>query len=712
MSFALAKARVKADRFFLVRVTPARYVGDDLESQGSGIYSMTFSQPIAKIQRNGQDLTEVSAAPSSNDQWYHDESTGALQIKLAAAPDEDDNVVCVFYHLFFARGEDREAHEDPADPETPMRVWEARLSDDPRVSQSFDNITAGVFSIADNSFEIINTDNWIQGFLTDDDSWAGKDVMMWVCIDDVANIVPAYKGRVVGFPNVDGKAATISCYDVFEAFNQPCLMGDTADEAYWIKQAGSFPNMFSRDSGTPIKYLLAKTSRWKEATASTLDPNGNLFRSVDRDFLERAVCTNYNSNISTSVNREWGICRFGPSGPRSLAFGTISSIHQIKESGLGLFVSVLYVKVTGEHNLRVGDTFKITRSFPTPLQAYVMVIEDRPFTFNPGSGTQTYQYALFHMGTGSGSDVTTDWTFHSHNAPALFVKESGKDYVVPLHYERDYSVTTVTTSSGNKYQKVTLGNDFTGEPSNGNVDGLDPAVHEILWRHGAADDLGHGAVLKRIVEQVGIDVDDASFAAADAALPAEVAFSIPKFDEQDFGSYLEYAQEILKSTLGYLALNDSFEAEYHLLAAPGDTTDQVEDDSMLGDGAKVSIDYQDLVTQLIAYNPHAPMEENSSATAVSAKAEYLHGIKRSSRFPHVLADITGRIDVLLAVRAHRKATYRLTTAVDHLDSSLGDDLTLRSGMVLGTSGQVKLKITSLDKRADQVDIEATDLLGL
>ena len=116
-------------RFFLVRLTPARNV-TSLLSLVSGLYEYDLSYKISRVTRNGDDLTEVSSAPASNDEWYYDESTGKLQVKLASAPDTDTNVIIAYYRIYYTSERARALPDDPIVAESssnPIQDWEPRL---------------------------------------------------------------------------------------------------------------------------------------------------------------------------------------------------------------------------------------------------------------------------------------------------------------------------------------------------------------------------------------------------------------------------------------------------------------------------------------------------------------------------------------------------------------------------------------------------------
>ena len=179
MSIATVKKDRASERFMLVKLTPGRAVTSELVAQGGGIYDAT-NQPfitVEKIERQGSSMNEVAslAAVTSNDDWFYDETTGQLRMKLAAAPSTASNNIIVFHNLFYTGSETRRVWEDPEDSNTTVRDWLARLERWPAISQSIRNITAGIFSVADVSFSLVNHDDAFNQWLSLKDSFNNKD---------------------------------------------------------------------------------------------------------------------------------------------------------------------------------------------------------------------------------------------------------------------------------------------------------------------------------------------------------------------------------------------------------------------------------------------------------------------------------------------------------------------------------------------------------
>lgn len=712
MTFASEAAKPNSERFALVKITPARYVGGDLASAGGGVYDMAWTYPINRVERNGTALTEVSSTPGTNDQWYWDGTT--LEIKLAAAPSAT-NVIVVFYDLFYTSGEYRITTTDPEDSATAERHWEPRLMGMPEVKQNVSDIVNGVVSSSSTSIRLANTDLAFQNYLTSTDSFYQKTVKVWFCANGVSNIQKVFEGRVQSI-TVNNNDVLLSLFDGFAKLDQPALFGDTAKEAYWLRESGSFPNVYPPDQNTPIPMVLTKKTRAEYTTEPTAPGDkyfdGRVYPELVAEKMMKAVCTDYSEENPTLTNNlYWGLCRFNSNGPRTLDFGNITGIDKVDD---GASEIIIYVQ-TDSHNLNIYDSFELRTTGAQPT-LYGHVIENREFTYNAGGGTKTYQFAVWFENVASASTVsitTSTHTFESHNGPAVVLVDKYSSRISRIMtYGEEWGFVAgganiTTTSAGNKYAYIILNAVSSGNP--------DPASQEIRFVYGAADGYLHGEVVQDLAEGAGLTVNTSSITAANTSLAVNTAMTIPQFDETDFASYRKYLEMLCKSTMGIVYFNNSSELVYELLAAPSSTNSITE--SKFRD-IRVSLEYRDIVTQLIAYNPALADKEaldaanSPSETVESLIALHLHETRNVVRFRHVLEEITSRIQDIFDILSNRRALYRFITATDNLASKIGDDLQLDADEVLGGSGSVDLKIVGLDKSPDEVDVEATDLLDI
>jgi hypothetical protein len=127
------------------------------------------------------------------------------------------------------------------------------------------------------------------------------------------------------------------------------------------------------------------------------------------------------------------------------------------------------------------------------------------------------------------------------------------------------------------------------------------------------------------------------------------------------------------------------------------------------------VEYRDIVTQFIAYNPHYNSSEFvavSSQTESSNKARFLHELINVDRFIHVLEDFTSKITDQINVRSERDITYRFSTKGINFDSSIGDDFNLKANDLPDNNTSIGVKITDIEKGNTDTRIEAKDLYNI
>jgi len=691
MSIAIEKQANASERFLLVRLNPGRFLMPTFDLTYY-IADMPFIP--SKVELNGVLLTEDEANPSVNGHWYYDRDALEIRLKLASAPDDTDNILICYYYLFYTGTIYRDIGEDPSVPSNKIRSWEPRLSNYPSFTQSFEDILAGVFSISDTTVKIINTDSVFQQYLTDEDSFYNKQVDIWICINSVDNIQKVFTGTIQSL-SIDTQSISLRCLDSFNSFVRPALMGDSTEECFFRRSASGFPSLDPNFHDTVLPYIVGSSSRYKtEAFASTEPGVPDLFRvSVGTP----APCTSYSASLSTSVNRTFGACRMKGS-PRAQAYGSIAnSILTLDGYSVAL--------INDMSNVEVGDTFKWTET-STTYHSIVNYVGDFDF----------FGFDMNIIFSGPSTPFNVVSTLHPLQSFCVFIQLPEGTFIYP-RIDRDYTINETATSGGNNYIEIEFVNDFETNFSEFGGEPLDPNAHLVFFR--ATNDVvqTHADILKEMTEKAGLTANTASFTAAATELPVNARFHIPNFDELDYKSYLETAQDVLRSSLGYLKVNTSFEVEYHILAAPSSSS--VRDVSLtLDGGTSCELEYADIVTSIIAYNPHHESQQaidgasSPSETRQNQKAAKLQGVVNVNRFRHVLEEITSNIDRHMAINSSRRATYSLRTATEDIDSELGQDIELANSIALGGSGSVDLKIISVEKSPESISIRASDLKGL
>jgi hypothetical protein len=693
MSIATEKVKFASERFILVRMNPARALTFAVYS--GTVYSASMPYIVNRVERNGAVLTKVSTIPTNNDEWYYDATAQVLYVKTASAPSTTTNgnnqVIC-FYYLFYTNTKFRSLPEDPEDSLTSTRLWEPRILATPSITQSITNILSGYFTISNASINLINEDGNFQEYLTTQDSFFNKQVDIWLCINSAANIQKIFTGTIRGL-NITSNTVNLNCVDSFNKLDQPALMGDTNNEAYFSRNALSFPDLDPSANDLPCPYIVGSSSRFKTVSLSVaLSGVPDVYRL---DIGTNAYCVDFDSAPSTSTNRTWGCCRIKGS-VQTQSFGAVQATL---DSGTGY----RFIRFASTSNVFIGDTIKWVESAVTYYGIVNYV------------GTFTYSSVSYNVII---SDPTGPFTLASTvsnlKSFATFITLGDGTRYYPK-YERDYTTTETTTTGGNKYIEIEFVNNFEANLSM--VDPLDPQQDEVFFRTSNTVIQSHADIIKDMLEINGFVVNSASFSSAYTDLPVKARFHIPNFDESDYKSFLEYTQDVLSSAISYLKINSSFEVEYHIFSSPSSSNTR-DDALILNRSISVDIEYGDIETSIIAYNPHHDSQiaidaaTSPSATASSNLSKYLHGVSNVTRFRHVLEEFTSNIQRHIDLRSERRAIYRFETATEDIDSEIGDDVLLDDKRVLGTSDQSAVKITSITKSPNRISLEASDLFRL
>jgi len=679
MAISTEKLKPASERFMLIKVTPGRYINDDLSDDGGGEYSITFPFPyIETVKRNGTALTLVTSF-TGNDQYKWDGST--LTVKLAAAP-SSTNIVIAFYNIYLTGTQARYFPKDPESAESASNEvveWLPRVDKYPSISQTIRNISEGILSYSASSLSIINEGYYFDQYLTDNDSFSNKDIRVWQCINTVDNIQLVFAGKIKNI-SYDSQRISFTVFDPFSKFSQNAYMGDTDETAIFQRQAGSFADLNPSNNGDPFPYWTNEVFYNKYIIA--VNPPLQYIRESP---IGVCIDADVGAVVSSSNNRVYALCRVGPNGLKTINFGTT-----VRNANYSTRVGLYFL--TGD-NLKTHDPIK-----NGAVYGYVAYRGDT-FTY---SG-QNYNCVIENITAGSSNPPANLASISTYECPPTIYHDSG-GFITLLWWGEHYTWGKTELPSGNYAVYVTLNSGATSPETYWSLDPIDPNSQLIHYKLEPADTFTHAEFIEKLCNDVGISVNAASFAAADASLSANVHISIPNINKTTYRPISGYIEDVLRSTGGYLTINKDFEAEYHLLDTPAGTGEQVDDTSILQGSLKESIDYNDIKTTIIAKNPHVPVEtgEETFERVDSLKSRHLNEIDVTLELTHCLDDISGRIDDLIALRSSRKKGYSFEVATQLVDSIIGDDVTL-------SDRTANVKITNIQKNGSKVSIDAEDL---
>ena len=690
MTFVSEVEKTRTNRATLVRINPGRFVSTLFASEGGGVYAITMSgYNVNALKRNGVYLSLVTlSSPSVNDTYSFSETTGRLAVKLSSAPNSDSNILVAFYYLFYTSGVESEYYETPTNAATTRRYWEPALIPDSSFSEYIDGVEIGVVSIPDASIQLNNLGVDFRQYLTNNDSFSNKDIDIWHEIN--GTFQKTYTGKIKTINSVSRLSVSISFSTQVSLLDKTAFMGDTFEQCYHVSITVPKKDLFKA-----IPVLVGES--YSESIKS-IGPPDYTVPIVGTS----AVCTSYNPLISTTTNRVWTTCR----ALGSLELQNWTAI-QAANPGPGV---VMFRIASGFSGIYPGDTIRFTDGG----NDYFAIIAR---TDNYVHSSITYNILGLQVRNTAGvfnfaSVGSISSVIDQLEAIQILYKDPDGTTSF-LCNELEYSVSETTTAGSNSLISITLVNNVEAFPVVTASQTIDPQITDIQYVVKTLfSDNSHGQILKVLLEKSGITVNNASVVAANAASAQLLQFSIPFKDEQEYSPYLVYVQKILESMLGYINLNTSGEIEYHLMAAPV-PTDTRTNDHILSEVSS-SLEYRDIVTDIIFNNKHAGIVSDESTVAnkvTSNKAKYLHDTEKQLIFEHVLKpgvnDTISRQVEILAIRSNRKniITYR-TDTVD-LAKSVGDEVTITDDLQ-----SIGSFILSLRKSEDSTTVEATDLLGL
>lgn len=703
MTFTEEKQKQSSDRFVLARLEPARDITGDLVLVSGGTYQATFSEfdNVSKVEREGATLTEVTTI-TGNDEYTFDEDTGLFTVQLASAPNETTNVLILFHYLYLTTERGRYFAEDPltaVSSGNPTRFWEPRIERSPTIEESYKNIINAVMTIKASSLSIINPDQYLNPFLTKKDSFKNKTLTIWIGIND--ELEKIFTGPMNDISLSDNRA-TVRFRDAFSKINQLATYGGDIEDIYYTRS--QYTDIDPRREDTPKVHVIGvgtpgKTIPFGSASSTSTLAFPDKSRAV-LDGFNLGTNIDYATSTATTGNRDFHLFR----SVSTLVDQSVSGL--VRQTTSVIRGDTVHHYFFSSHNLRVGQTFK----------------------WDDGGGP--YYAIVHHVGTYdiSGSDynvmVANNGSLNLSDPLMTDINDFDplKSLVVIRAQDTGGTFSTYSDNFLKQEDQYTLTEVTSPYPTANNVEvELDSAISfdvdsdSVYWsaefnNFSGFGSLGHSRAIRFLLNTLEIDTNDTSFSAAQTALPLEIRMQVPKFGTTELPLYREIIEDISGSALTYLSQNEDGEAEIGVLESP--VAGSTRDDSLVISGSQsVGYGYNDIYQTINYSNRHAfirqeqdvEIEETSDNRSIR-----LHGENRTFEFEHVLDDISTRIGAHLELRSSRQATYSYTVATEDIDTDLGEDITLESDKITPT-GSENVKITSIKRSADRIQVKATDL---
>lgn len=684
MSFESAKDTNLVKKNYFVRISPGIDLTDKLLNAGANTYQATLPGYIVhNILFNGVSLTEVTDVPNAHMEYSFNRSTGLLVIYSTIAPSAD-NVFVGFHYLFFTNDIFRYHWEQPNDPAAPVVEWSPRLLNDLSFAQTIENVIEGVLSISSSSINLKNQDAFLQDYLTIHDSFFNKQIEVWLALDEDVNAKKIYEGIITDLRIKDG-TAILSVQDIFAKLKQPATFGTPSEYLKYNSSTKTGWAVSPNKAGVNVPMIVGKFSTYEleNAKLSAL-PKA---RYLIKESLLEAACINYSSTLLQTNNRNWGLC---------LSFGSVSAPFYVLK---GMTVDNSNASYTRVYNIAAPDPFE------------GLFIGDQITFIKPASGYKYLNilwvdYTNKHVYVEKDAGLDGSWYFTAADyVVTAFIEQNGT--FTRLKQDKDFVVnnTAVDNIDGQDAKNFIFMSLNSNLETTLGISTIDPVNDRIYFRIRFGN-IGHGETLKKALKGAGISINEASFDQADIDLPVNCNFQIPYVNEADINPYYNYIQDILKSTLGYLSLDDNFNVTYKLFSAPVGTESITETNIERGSFG-IEIKYRDITSEIIAYNLHLAAEDitTKSATVTPSKtlrnnrSLYLHQYNNTDQFVHVIDNIVPTLQKILAIRSKRRVNYTMRTKNINLDTKLGDEFLIDHPQTLTTFTEA---VVVISKDGDEI----------
>ena len=733
MTFASEAAKTDSERFFLVQLTPRKYLGVGV-SIGGGDFTFDVASTI--------NVNLVTVNDATEPVWSH---VGDVLTVTSATDLEDVANLVTIDHDIFVTGTSERATDSIAG--VPDALWAPLLLSYPGFNQSMANIAEGVFSLSGTSITIISVDRWGQELFGENDSFSKATVTVWACINSVDTNRRIFDGEVSNARYSYGQL-TLDVIDAFSKLQDTATFGTKSDSYIYFGNSRT-PNSNPKDENKAIPLTFGRSSPmtvsfgWRHLDAYG-SPNGSLYHLSEGN---RAVKVDpLNPVGSTSVIFLCG--RVIGSDVKRLNFGTISAAYALYVerlvtrasndpnaglTDLTIYDKILYLTVSA-FNGEIGDYIPTVNgwvcayksglwgSYNLAIACPIYAVDD---VFNSGNITNP-----------SGAVAVPSIPNNTIPSMSMWIDGGNSVKYVPYYYPLALVPSSVSKSADTRYLKFSMfSSSYTlnGQSITVVYAQVDPVANglnlydqsnslvsaTINYRVSPAAAMTHADALEFVVSSSGMATNSASFTQADSDLSANVSMTLPISGGGEFESYLSVAQMITKSTLGLLRVNVDREVEYEIIQNPTALTIDATRDTvnMLSGATGSSVQFQDIYSGVSFQNTQlndltAIAGTGPKAFVESALTKQLHRIDRIKTVNHCLDSIQNRKAAIAGYFSAPTVEYNLKTSSDDLNSAIGDVVEITNTAVGNESGVTKAIIVGLDQRGSDTTIKLNEIRGV
>lgn len=650
------------------------------------------------------ELTEVASSAAIGEcNFYYDVGASRLYLSCWSTP----TVTPYFYFyvsLHFAKT-NLIKYTDPLNSNLPLAHWQPRILSISSMGETISNILEGFVSCSSGSLAIDNIDNnydeYIEDTATRKNSFYNSPIDIWHRIN--GEFKKVFNGQISSYSY--GKSISFN----FEDF--PRLLSDTANyykESYYnILEDGGTLGFSVEESkqGMRIPFMAGFTSKYRYRK------NNKNYLLYDE--LEEAVCVSHDATVDTNktLNRIWLCCAY-PWNETKTKTGNITSTSMPSLGRWRLNFSDGF-----EDECSIGDT--LTQSswtfgnFDSNMASFIIDeigtnsvvvrvnFEDVHYTSYPNTGNiyksiigavvveqngrQWYCMEGYHYRVVTSNSPAMILIEFADNFESQCVWWDGKlnaKYQGSWQNGRRYYVNHSVIRVGVLYKCIvdhtsssSFDNDYAAEYwETYPLDAINSGNTKVYYKYGVTAYSTHGAittgpeVLEMLLNKAGLITNGLSFF-TQAGIIYHPQCTIVLRGE----SYQDLIATILRSICGYLTINDDFEIVLKLIDDPATSITIGEDDYLL-DSKSVTVDYNDLYTRIVSYNPDIPNDTDNYITIDNPQSQAIYGIVKEKENIHCLLDIFNN-DIAVtyaALISNPKITTQYNVKLKTLISHIGD----------------------------------------
>lgn len=747
MTFASKAQEAASERFFLVKITPRRYLYlGQLTTPNTYVYTVPENLNIESVIING------TAISSSNYTYSNDQ----LQITSLLNLQSTSNVVTLDHNIFLTGTKLRKTLGVPNIPDA---EWEPLIANYPSFSQSMRNIADGVFSLSNTDISLICTDRWGQNLIGKPEVITGQyeslsnaPVSVWACIDSFAENRKIFDGEITRVSYRYGEL-TLYVIDTFQRLTNSSSFGTRAQSHVYTGNGSQAPKPEDENSavsitmgrsspitvnkgykqvdpfGTPPcqlyhlvqgkKAKLIGPSNADQTTTTTWHAGRIVGNDVKKINFGTVTGNTLIFKLKKEIQQNTVVEVFGNDYPEIQTYTLINHIFFVQLSNIANFTGEIGDYIPGSYlpsgynNLSgfiAGFGAGLYGSYNLAIVASDTSIRSGGQILYPNETAPALTLpnnTIPSMTTWIESGDTADYSFDARLLSIGVTEITEKSNFFSRYLPFTYSLGTAYTIGGQTVRDVY----FTLQPNTRvNISGS-----TIKCRMSPNQSMTHANALKFIVKSSGMETNDATFTQADLDLAANVSVTFPPEEASEFGSYLDCAQAITNSTLGLLRVNQNRQVEYELIKNPQNlTTDGVRNSiNMIQGETQSNVEYQDLVSSVEFENPQLKVLNSQSTAVVDFPIiKQVHRVDKTKNVKHVLESIQGRKDAIAGYFASPTVEYSLATASEDLASSIGDIIEINNTAVADKTQTTKGVIVSLDQSGSTTNVKINEIRGV